>query len=51
MSCMLTTVAGVLYKTPNGSWDMNKELGGWEMGGRPELLPCVDDDVDECSDE
>ena len=30
---MLSTVAGVLYKTPSGSWDM-KELEGWEMGGR-----------------
>ena len=25
-SCMLTTVAGVLYNTPTESWDMNKEL-------------------------
>ena len=49
-SCMLTTVAGFLYKTPNRSWDMNKSLGGWEMGGRLEILPCVDDDVDECSE-
>ena len=49
---MLTTVAGVLYKTPNRSWDMNKEMGGWEMGGRPELLRFDDDDDDgdECSD-
>ena len=29
-SCMLTTVAAVLYKTPNGSWRMNKEMRGWE---------------------
>ena len=29
-SCMLTTVAGFVYKTPLRSWDMNKELGGWE---------------------
>ena len=50
-SCMLSTVAGVLYKTRNRCWDMNKELEGWEMGGRPELLPFVDDDVDENSDE
>ena len=26
-------------------------MEGWEMEGRPELLPCVDDDVDVCSDE
>ena len=32
-SCMLTTVSAVLYKTPNRSWDMNKEMKGWEMGG------------------
>ena len=31
-SCILTTVAGVLYKT-NRSWNINKELGAWEMGG------------------
>ena len=30
---------------------MNKELGGWEIGGGPELLPCVDDDIDEYFDE
>ena len=30
---------------------MNKEVEGWEMEGRPELLPCVDDDIDEYSDE
>ena len=40
------------------SWDMNKDLGGWEMGGRPEILHFDDDDddddhhdSDECSDE
>ena len=48
---MLSNVVGVLYKTPNRSWDMNKELEGWETGGTPELLPFVDDDVDENSDE
>ena len=48
---MLSNVAGFLNKTPNGSWDMNKEMEGWEMGGRPELLPFVNDDVDENSDE
>ena len=48
-SCVLTTVALVLYKTPNRSWDMNKDNKGWEVGGRPELLPIVD--VDEDSDE
>ena len=47
---MLTTVPAVLYKTPDGSWDMNKEMKGWEMGGRPEPLPFVDDDVDDDSD-
>ena len=35
---------------------MNKELGGWDMGGRPETLHFDDDDdddddSDECSDE
>ena len=35
-SCMLTAVAGVLYKK-NRSWDTNKATGGWEMGGRPEF--------------
>ena len=30
-SCLLITVARVLCKT-NRSWDMNKELGGWEDG-------------------
>ena len=50
-SCMLTTVAVFLYKTSR-KWEVNKELGGWEMGGSPELLPCVDDDdSDEYSDE
>ena len=48
---MLTTVAAILYKTPNRSWDMNKEIKGWEVGGRTELLPFVDDDVDEDSDD
>ena len=50
-SCMLTTVAGLLYKTPNRSWDVNKEMAGWGMGCRLELLPFVGDDVDENSDE
>ena len=31
--------------------DMNKELGGSEIGGRLVLLPYVGDDVDEYSDE
>ena len=48
---MLSTAALVLYKTPNRTWDMNKELEGWEMGSRLELLPFVDDDVDGNSDE
>ena len=30
---------------------MNKEMKGCEMESRPELLPFVDDDVDEDSDE
>ena len=30
---------------------MNKDMGGWELGSRLELLPFVDDDVDEDSDE
>ena len=30
-SCMLTTVAAVLHNTPSRSWDMNKEMEGWEM--------------------
>ena len=35
----------------NRSWDMNKDMKGWEVGSRPELLPFDDDDVDEESDE
>ena len=34
---MLATVAGFLYKT-HRKWRVNKEMGGWEMGGRPEFL-------------
>ena len=49
-SCMLTTVAAVLHKTPSRTWDMNKQMKGWEMEGRLELLPFVDDDVGEVSD-
>ena len=48
---MLTTAAGVLYKTKR-SWDMKKELRGWETGCRPEILPfAYYDGSDECSDE
>ena len=32
-TCMLTTVAAVLHRTPNGKWDVNKEMNGWRMEG------------------
>ena len=28
-TCMLTTVAAVLHRTPNRNWDVNKEMKGW----------------------
>ena len=37
-TCMLASVATVLHKT-HRKWRVNKEMEGWEMGGRPELLP------------
>ena len=49
-TCVLTSVAAVLHKT-HRKWGVNKEMEGWEMGGRPELLPSVDDDADENSAE
>ena len=49
-TCMLSSVATVLHKT-HRKWGVNKEMEGWEMGGKPVLLPCVDHDVDEYSDE
>ena len=48
-SCMLKSVATILHKT-HRKCRVNKEMEGWEMGGRPEPLPCVGDDVDECSE-
>ena len=47
---MLASVVTILHKT-HRKWRVNKEMEVWEMEGRPELLPCVDDDVDEHSDE
>ena len=47
---MLTSVATILHKT-HRKWRVNKEMEGWEVGGRPELLLCAADDVDEYSDE
>ena len=47
---MLTSVGTVLHKI-HRKWRVNKEMEGWEMGGGLELSPCVDVDVDECSDE
>ena len=32
-------------------WGVNKEMERWKMEGRLELLSCVDDDVDEYSDD
>ena len=37
-TCMLASVASVLHKTQR-KWRVSKEMEGWEMGGRPELLP------------
>ena len=47
---MFSSVAKIIYTKHTESGRVNKEMEGWEMGGSPELLPCVDDDVDECSD-
>ena len=49
-TCMLTSVAAVLHKT-HRKRGVNKEMKGWEMGSRPELLPLVVDDVEQNSDE
>ena len=42
-SCMLASVAKVLHKT-HRKCGVNKEMEGWMMRGRLELLPFADDD-------
>ena len=42
---MLTTVTGDFYKTPNRSWDMNKKLDRWEMGGGSELAASLNSET------
>ena len=47
---MLTTAAAVLHKT-HRKCSVNKEMKGWEMEGRPVLLPFVEGGDKEVPDE
>ena len=38
-TCMLRSVAAVLHRTPHKDWDVNREMKGWGMEGRPVLCP------------
>ena len=41
-TCMLRSMAAVLYRTPHKDRDVDREMRGWGMEGRPVFLPHVD---------
>ena len=50
-TCMLRSVAAVWYSSPNKNLDVDKEMRGCRMEGRPVLFPFVDGGGTEDSDE